>query len=140
MANTTTVFIKKYLTSNELAFIVSEMLKHDNAVDREVVKVGMVAQLVVKELGEYEDCNGVYDYVMEKGIDLTKIVNYEAIDRLYNDEVGVNRIIKDFVDSFKSEISKSLEGLNLSDAVKQLKDMSENHNNIINMPKEELNK
>ena len=125
------------------------MLNKNNAVEREIVKVGMVAQLTVKDLVEltdeafkekFEDCNGVYDYVMEKGIDLTKIVNYNDIDRLYNDEVGVNKIIKDFVDSFKSEISKSLEGLNLNEAVKQLKDMSENHNNIINMPKEELNK
>lgn len=124
MANTTTVFIKKYLTSNELAFVISEMLKHDNAVDREIVKVGMVAQLVVKELGEYEDCNDVYDYVMEKGIDLTKIVNYNDIDRLVNEELGVNKVIRDFVIEFENKISKSLEGLDLNDAITQLKEIS----------------
>ena len=138
MANTVNYFTRKYLTSDEMAFIIKEMLKHDNTVEREIVKVGMVAQLVVKELGEYEDCNGVYDYVMEKGIDLTKIVNYEAIDRLYNEEVGINKTIKDFVDSFKSEISKSLEGLNLGDAIAQLKELSENHDKIVEMPKTEL--
>lgn len=128
MANTATVFIKKYLTSNELAFIVSEMLKHDNAVDREVVKVGMVAQLVVKELGEYEDCNGVYDYVMEKGIDLTKIVNYNDIDRLVNEELGVNKVIRDFVVEFENKISKSLEGLDLNKAIGELKELADNGN------------
>lgn len=126
MANTTTVFIKKYLTSNELAFVISEMLKHDNAVDREIVKVGMVAQLVVKELGEYKDCNDVYDYVMEKGIDLTKIVNYNDIDRLVNEELGVNKVIRDFVIEFENKISKSLEGLDLNDAITQLKELADN--------------
>ena len=123
------------------------MLNKDNAVEREIVKVGLVAQLTVKDLVEltneafkekFDDCNGVYDYVMEKGIDLTKIVNYEALDRLYNEEVGVNRIIKDFVDDFKNEISKSLEGINLNEAVSQLRELSENHEKIVEMPKAEL--
>lgn len=147
MANTVNHFTRKYLTSYEIGFIVNEMLNKDNAVEREIVKVGLVAQLTVKDLVEltdeafkekFDDCNSVYDYVMEKGIDLTKIVNYEAIDRLYNDEVGVNKIIKDFVDSFKGEISKSLEGLNLGDAIAQLKELSENHDKIVNMPKAEF--
>lgn len=140
MANTVNHFTRKYLTSDEMAFIISEMLKHDNAIEREIAKVGMVAQLVVKDLGEYNDCNDVYDFVMEKGIDLTKVVNYEALDRVCNEEIGVNKIIKDFVDDFKNEISKSLEGLNLSDAIQQLKELSENHENIVNMPKTELGK
>ena len=132
MANTTTVFIKKYLTSNEIAFIVSEMLKHDNAVDREIVKVGMVAQLVLKELDEYSDCNDVYDYVMEKGIDLTKIVNYNDIDKIVNEELGVNKVIRDFVVEFENKISKSLEGLDLNSAITQLKELADNHEDIIN--------
>lgn len=147
MANTVNHFTRKYLTSYEIGFIVNEMLNKDNAVEREIVKVGLVAQLTVKDLVEltdeafkekFEDCNSVYDYVMEKGIDLTKIVNYEALDRLYNEEVGVNKIIKDFVDDFKNEISKSLEGINLNEAVSQLRELSENHKKIVEMPKAEL--
>lgn len=133
MANTT-IFTKKYLTSEEMMYIINEIIKRDSAVEREIVKVGMVAQLVVKDLGEFEDCNGVYDYIMEKGIDLTKIVNYNDIDRLVNEEIGVNKIIKDFVTEFENKISKSLEGINLDEAVKQLKDISENHEKIIDMP------
>lgn len=147
MANTVNHFTRKYLTSYEIGFIVNEMLNKDNAVEREIVKVGLVAQLTVKDLVEltdeafkekFEDCNSVYDYVMEKGIDLTKIVNYEALDRLYNEEVGVNKIIKDFVDDFKNEISKSLEGINLNEAVSQLRELSENHEKIVEMPKAEF--
>lgn len=132
MANTSTVFIKKYLTSDEISYIISEMLKHKNSVEKEIVKVGMVAQLVVKDLGEFESCNEIYDYVMEKGIDLTKIVNYEVLDKLYNEEVGVNKIIEDFVKDFETNISKSLENLDLNGAITQLKEIADNDksNNI----------
>ena len=126
MANTSTVFTKKYLTSDEISYIISEMLKHKNAVEKEIVKVGMVAQLVVKDLGEFESCNEIYDYVMEKGIDLTKIVNYEVLDKLYNEEVGVNKIIEDFVKDFETNISKSLENLDLNGAITQLKEIADN--------------
>ena len=131
MANTTSIFTKKYLTSMEMGYVINEMLKRDNAVEREIVKVGMVAQLTLKELGEYEDCNDVYDYVMSKGIDLTKVVNYNDIDRIYNDEVGVNKIIKDFVNEFEDKISKSLDGLDLNGAIGQLKELAEKNEKIM---------
>ena len=127
MANTSTVFTKKYLTSNEISYIVNEMVQRKNAVEREIVKVGMVAQLVVKDLGEYENCNDIYDYIMEKGVDLTKIVNYNDIDKFVNEELGVNKIIADFVEDFTKNISKSLEGLDLNGAIAQLKEIADNN-------------
>ena len=127
MANTSTVFTKKYLTSNEISYIVNEMVQRKNAVEREIVKVGMVAQLVIKDLGEYENCNDIYDYIMEKGIDLTKIVNYNDIDKFVNEELGVNKIIADFVEDFTKNISKSLEGLDLNGAIAQLKEIADNN-------------
>ena len=126
MANTT-VFTKKYLTSDEISYVVNEMAQRKNAVEREIVKVGMVAQLVIKDLGEYENCNDIYDYIMEKGIDLTKIVNYNDIDKFVNEELGVNKIIADFVEDFTKNISKSLEGLDLNGAIAQLKEIADNN-------------
>ena len=126
MANTT-VFTKKYLTSDEISYVVNEMVQRKNAVEREIVKVGMVAQLVIKDLGEYENCNDIYDYIMEKGIDLTKIVNYNDIDKFVNEELGVNKIIADFVEDFTKNISKSLEGLDLNGAIAQLKEIADNN-------------
>ena len=127
MANTTkaSIFIKKYLTNDELAYIVNEVIKHDNAVVREIVKVGMVAQLVVKDLGEFDDCNGVYDYVMEKGIDLNEIVNYKTLNDLIEAETGITKIIKDFVTDITERINKSIENLDLNGAISQLKEISE---------------
>jgi hypothetical protein len=149
MANTVNHFTRKYLTSYEIGFIVNEMLNKDNAVEREIVKVGLVAQLTVKDLVEltdeafkekFEDCNGVYDYIMEKGIDLTKIVNYNDIDRLVNEELGVNKVIRDFVVEFENKISKSLEGLDLNKAIGELKELAEKDKDLTNMSKEEFDK
>lgn len=134
MANTSTVFIRKYLTNDELSYIVSEATKHDNAVEREIVKVGMVAQLVVKNLGEFEDCNGVYDYVMEKGIDLNQIVNYKTLENLIEAETGMTKIIRDFVNDVTEKINKSIENLDLNSVVTQLEQIS-NKEKVIDMPK-----
>lgn len=134
MANTSTVFIRKYLTNDELSYIVSEAIKHDNAVEREIVKVGMVAQLVVKNLGEFEDCNGVYDYVMEKGIDLNQIVNYKTLENLIEAETGMTKIIRDFVNDVTEKINKSIENLDLNSVVAQLEQIS-NKEKVIDMPK-----
>ena len=123
---TTIIYSKRFLTSEELSYIVTEMLKHDSAIEQEIVKVGMVAQLVVKDLGEYESCNDIYDYVMEKNIDLTKIVNYDTIDKLVNEERGVNKIISDFVSEFNDKISETLKDLDINKAVEQLKEIAEN--------------
>ena len=137
---TTTIYSKRFLTSEELSYIVTEMLKHDSAIEREIVKVGMVAQLAVKDLGEYESCNDIYDYIMEKNIDLTKIVNYDTIDKLVNEERGVNKIISDFVSEFNDKISETLKDLDINKAVEQLKEIAENREDLINMPKEKFDK
>ena len=137
---TTIIYSKRFLTSEELSYIVTEMLKHDSAIEQEIVKVGMVAQLVVKDLGEYESCNDIYDYVMEKNIDLTKIVNYDTIDKLVNEERGVNKIISDFVSEFNDKISETLKDLDINKAVEQLKEIAENREDLINMPKEKFDK
>lgn len=137
---TTIIYSKRFLTSEELSYIVTEMLKHDSAIEQEIVKVGMVAQLVVKDLGEYESCNDIYDYVMEKNIDLTKIVNYDTIDKLVNEERGVNKIISDFVSEFNDKISETLKDLDINKAVEQLKEIAKNREDLINMPKEKFDK
>lgn len=134
MATTTktNIFKKKYLSSDELGFIISEMLKHDNAVEREIVKVGMIAQLVVKDLGEFEDCNSIYDYIMENNIDLEKnIVNYSIIDKLIDKELGVDKFIKEFIVSFNERINESIKNLDLNGAIKELKKVAESNKEIM---------
>ena len=134
MANTTktNIFIRKYLTSEEINYIINEMLNRDNAFEREIVKVGMVAQLLVKDLGEFEDCNGVYDYVMENNIDLEKnIVNYSIIDKIVDKELSIDKFMKEFIISFDERINESMKNLDLNGAIKELKEVAENNKEIM---------
>lgn len=134
MANTTktNIFIRKYLTSEEINYIINEMLNRDNAFEREIVKVGMVAQLLVKDLGEFEDCNGVYDYVMENNIDIEKnIVNYSIIDKLVDKELSIDKFMKEFIIGFDERLNESMKNLDLNGAIKELKEVAESNKEIM---------
>ena len=118
--------VRDYLTSQELGFIVNAMLEKDNAVDREIVKVGLVAQLLGEDIGDFEDCNDVYDKVVaDDTINLSAIVNnYDIIDKLVTEELGVNKILSDFVKDINKKLDE-MGNIDLEGAIKQLKEISE---------------
>lgn len=119
--------VRDYLTSEELNFIVNAMLEKDSALDREVVKVGLVAQLLAEDIGEFNDCNEVYDKVVaDSTINFSAIVNnYDIIDKIVAEELGVNNIIKDFVKDINERLDK-MENIDLESVINQLKEISEN--------------
>ena len=87
---------KGYLTAEELEFIVSKMIGIEGAVNREILKVGLVAQFVIEDLEEFESCNDIYNKLVEtEDINLIYSVhNYDVIDKLVKEEVGID-IIKE---------------------------------------------
>ena len=119
--------VRDYLTSQELGFIVNAMLVKDNALDREIVKVGLVAQLLAEDIGEFEDCNDVYDKVVaDDTINLSKIVNnYDVIDKIVAEELGVNNIIKDFTKDINNKLDNATKNMDLNGAIAQLREISE---------------
>lgn len=119
--------VRDYLTSEELNFIVNAMLEKDSALDREVVKVGLVAQLLAEDIGDFNDCNEVYDKVVaDSTINFSAIVNnYDIIDKIVAEELGVNNILKDFVKDINERLDK-MENIDLESAINQLKEISEN--------------
>lgn len=122
--------VRDYLTSQELGYIVSAMLEKETALEREVVKVALVAQLVCEDLGDFEDCNDIYDKVVaDNKINFDSIVtNYYVIDKLVAEETGINKILKDFIENVNTKIVKSVENLDLNSAIKELKEISEKKN------------
>ena len=56
--------VRDYLTSQELNYIINAMLEKETALEREVVKTALIAQLVCEEIGDFEDCNDIYDKVV----------------------------------------------------------------------------
>ena len=125
--------IRDYLTSQELGYIINAMLEKETALEREIVKVALVAQFVCEDIGDFEDCNDIYDKVVaDSKINFDGIVtNYYVIDALIAQETGVNKILKDFIDDVSKKIENSIQNLDLKGVVKELKDVADNHQEVI---------
>ena len=111
---------RNYLTSEEIAVIVANMVEKEYAVEREILKVGLTAQILLEDLGEFDNCDDIYDVVMKNGIDFSQVINYDKIDYLVEQEIGVKRVLKDFVKTIDEKVSKSFDNLDLNGAIKQL--------------------
>ena len=118
--------VRDYLTSEELNYIINAMLEKETALDREVVKVGLVAQLLAEDIGEFNDCNDVYDKVVaDDTINFSKIVNnYDVIDKLIAEELSVNKILKDFVIDINKKLDE-IGDIDLEGTIKQFKEISD---------------
>ena len=117
--------MKKYLTSNEIMEVVNELTKaengelvHKTAVERYILKVGMVAQIVLDDMDKFKDRNEIYDYVVENDIDFEmEVNNYYMIDKLVDKELGIDTTVRVFLESLNSK----LQGFDLTDSIEQLK-------------------
>lgn len=125
--------VRDYLTSAEIGYIINAMLEKDNALDREIVKVGLVAQLVAEDLGEFNDCNEVYDKVVaDDTINFSAIINnYDVIDKIIAEELSINKIIKDFIVDINKRLD-SIENVDLESAINQLKEISSSNDENTN--------
>ena len=136
--------VRDYLTSQELGYIVNAMLEKETALEKEMVKVALVAQLVCEDLGDFEDCNDIYDMVMvDDKINFDAIIrNYGLIDKLVDEETSINKVLKEFVEDMSKKIEDAVKNLDLNSAVKELKKVTEEHQDVINSatPKKTTNK
>ena len=123
--------VRDYLTSQEIGYIVNAMLEKETALEREVVKVALVAQLLGEDLGDFEDCNDIYDKVVaDSTINFEAIINnYDVIDKLVAEETGVNKIIKDFIDNVSKQLEESFKNVDLNGAIAQLKEIADKEDN-----------
>ena len=124
--------VRDYLTSEELGYIVNAMLEKETAIEREVVKVALVAQLVCEEIGDFNDCNDIYDKVVaDSKFNFNEIINnYYIIDKLYQEETGINKILKDFVNDISKKLDDATKNIDLNGAIKQLKEITEKQEDI----------
>lgn len=119
--------VRDYLTSAEINYIVDAILQKDTAFEREIVKVALVAQLVAEDIGDFTDCNDIYDKVVaDSTINFSAIINnYDIIDKIVAEETGVNKILKEFVDGINENLKGVTENMDLNGAIQQLKEISE---------------
>ena len=122
--------MKKYLTSNEIMEVVNELTKvengelvHKTAVERYILKVGMVAQIVLDDMDKFKDCNEIYDYVVENDIDFEmEVNNYYMIDVLVKEELSTTNVIRDFVKSMEVSMKDLPNILNLEQTLTKFRD------------------
>ena len=127
--------VRDYLTSSEIGYIINAMLEKETALEREVVKVALVAQLVCEDIGDFDDCNDIYDKVVaDSKLNFSAIINnYDVIDKMYKEETGVEKILKDFVNDISGKIETATKNLDLNGAVSQLKEIAEkNEGDVVN--------
>ena len=119
--------VRDYLTSDEISFIVKSILEKESAIEREVVKVGLVAQLVCEDIGKYESCNDIYDMIVaDSKLNFSEIINnYNVIDKIIAQETSIEKILKDFVNSINEKLDKSIKDIDLNGAIAQLKELTE---------------
>lgn len=123
--------MKKYLTSAELIQIVKELTKrkkngelvHDSAVERYILQVGMVAQVVLDDVDKFKDCNEIYDYVVENAIDFdVEIENYYMINSLVAEELSIDNTIKDFVKNMENSLKDLPDTVKLEETLTKIRD------------------
>lgn len=96
---------RNYLTAEELIFIVENILKAETEVEKEIIKIGIIAQLLIEDLEERDTCNEYFDIVFENGIDFSReVVNYYMIDKIVEKENSLYSIIKSLIESLEDSI------------------------------------
>ena len=119
--------VRDYLTSEEISFIVNAMLEKENAVEREIVKIALIMQIIGEDLGDFKDCNDIYDKVVADDtiVNLSSIINnYDVIDKLVAEELSVNNIFRDFIKDINDKLDK-MGDIDLNGAIAQLKEIAD---------------
>ena len=135
--------IRDYLTSDELNYIVNAMLEKETALEREIVKVGLIAQLVTddEDIDKLNNCNDIYDKVVaDNTINFSAIINnYDIIDKIVAEEMGTNKILKDFVTEISTKLDESIKNLDLNLAIKITTELAEKEEDGVKPIKERKN-
>lgn len=120
---------RDYLTSVEIEYVVTQILQTESAYDKEILQIGLVAQILLESLPEdFTTCAQIYDYLLENKVDLQSlVVNYSMIDRIYAEETSVSNTVAKFLEGFASKIeeyAKSVDMASLQNIVDQMKELS----------------
>ena len=131
--------IKKYLTTDELVQIVNTLKTKETFIEKEIIKIGMVAQFCIDDFIENKedlDCGEIYDLIVKDETDIyddivLEIKNYHIIDDIMRKEDGIVSLIKSFLEEVEKKIDNTENpALSLSEAIEKLKELSDKNANI----------
>lgn len=136
LAENEKILDRNYLTSEEMAFIAREMLNKDNALEREIVQVSLLAQILFneeyqKKIEGFESCNDIYDWLFKEGIGVSwvyEIENIDTIEEVIHDELSTSKVVERFLTDLSEKIDEYAKNLN----EESLKGLLENLQNVVN--------
>ncbi len=119
--------VRDYLTSTEIGYITEAMIEKTNAYEREMVKDGLIIQLVCEDVDKFESCEDYYDeYIKDSSLNLKEIIrNYDILDKIVAEEVGIKKIVEEFANNLNSKLDEATKNMDLNGAIGQLKEISE---------------
>lgn len=123
---------RNYLTTSEIATITEGMITSESEFDRQVIKYGLIGQLLIgiKEMGLDEDCtlNEICNTVWENGINLDKCVaNIGIIDKIVNKELGTAKVVEGILNGIVEQINTSMENFDPKTLLVELSKLSKNN-------------
>ena len=105
---------RNYLTAEEIAFVTEKMLSVETEFERQVLRYGVIAQLLVDGLEENEDtnCNDYWNQLMENAIDLDKeVYNIQIVDKIVERELGVAKTVEKILNGVIEQIDESMKNI-----------------------------
>ena len=119
--------VRDYLTSTEIGYITEAMIEKTNAYEREMVKDGLIIQLVCEDVDKFESCEEYYDeYIKDPSLNLKEIIrNYDILDKIVAEEIGIKKIIEGFTNNLNAKLDDATKNMDLNGAISQLKEISE---------------
>lgn len=119
---------RDYLTSEEISFIANEMLKANDAFSREMIKYGLIAQMLIADLEEFDTCNQIYDYLVENNFNICNVVsNIGTLEKIVSEELSVQNTVKVFLNEISEKIdeyAKNIDKSNLENLIKEFKSIA----------------
>lgn len=105
---------RHYLTTEEIAYVTEKMLSVETEFERQVLKYGVIAQILVDglEVTENTSCNDYWNQLMENAIDLDKeVYNIHIVDNIVERELGVAKTVEKVLDNMIAQINESMKNI-----------------------------
>lgn len=128
---------KNYLTIDEIANIVIQMIAQPISYNREIIKVSLVSQYCID--GDFTDKTDteIYNMVAEDGIldeyDM-EIHNYYMIDKMVKEDMGIEKSMSDFLNTLNTKVDVVMKNMpkdfNLKDFFGNLKKVVDSGKNV----------
>ena len=106
--------IRNYLTSEEIGIVITAMLGAQTEYERQMLRYGIIAQMLVEGLiiSEDTDNNDIYDQIVRENIDLDKeIRNIHIVDTIVSKELSVSKAIEKTLNDIIAQVDESMKAI-----------------------------